>query len=284
MIIGLSGFMGSGKDTVADMLTKRGGTKIALADPIKRICREVFDFSIESLWGPSEKRNEPDKRYLRMKQGALGYTDVRALFEMVNGKPKFSNILYPQYVGFEDVLTYYGDPGNFGYLPNPPRDEYLTPRHALQQLGTEWGRSCHSDIWVVKAVRIANKLLKEGSDPLYKNTLISTHPYCYEASEGVFQWDDAVEHGQLSSNKLPTYTKHEFVVISDVRFKNEINHIRSAGGKVFRVIRGASAKLDSHPSEAEMRLLEDADFDGVIFNSGSLEALEDTISRFRLSY
>jgi hypothetical protein len=61
-IIGLSGRAGAGKDTVADILVReRGYTKIALADPLKRICREAFagKMTDEHLWGPSEKRNEP---------------------------------------------------------------------------------------------------------------------------------------------------------------------------------------------------------------------------------
>jgi len=65
MIIGISGQACSGKDTAADILVKQYGfVKISLADLMKRICKEVFDFSEEQLWGPSEKRNEPDKRYL----------------------------------------------------------------------------------------------------------------------------------------------------------------------------------------------------------------------------
>jgi len=48
MIIGVAGNAGSGKDTVADHLVKHHGfVKVALADPLKRICREVFDFSEE---------------------------------------------------------------------------------------------------------------------------------------------------------------------------------------------------------------------------------------------
>jgi hypothetical protein len=31
----------------------------------------------------------------------------------------------------------------------------LTPRHALQQLGTEWGRACHPNIWIDYAIRQA---------------------------------------------------------------------------------------------------------------------------------
>lgn len=63
-IIGISGQAGSGKDTAADMLlAKEGFIKLSLADPIKRFAKELWDFSDDQLWGPSEFRNKPDERY-----------------------------------------------------------------------------------------------------------------------------------------------------------------------------------------------------------------------------
>ena len=63
-IIGISGLAGSGKDTVADMLLKHKGViKVSLADPIKRFAAEMWGFSKEQLFGPSQFRNAPDPRY-----------------------------------------------------------------------------------------------------------------------------------------------------------------------------------------------------------------------------
>lgn len=77
MIIGLAGQAGAGKDTAADFLTQRHGfTKIALADPMKRFCKEIFQFSDEQLWGPSAKRNAPDSRYPRVARRTLHEGDV----------------------------------------------------------------------------------------------------------------------------------------------------------------------------------------------------------------
>lgn len=68
MIIGIAGRAGSGKDTVADLLVRdHRFVKIAFADPLKRICKKVFDFTDEQFWGPSSARNGPDKRYLRIR-------------------------------------------------------------------------------------------------------------------------------------------------------------------------------------------------------------------------
>lgn len=39
------------------------------------------------------------------------------------------------------------------------RIHYLTPRHALQTLGTEWGRACYEDVWVDYGIRRAKNVL-----------------------------------------------------------------------------------------------------------------------------
>lgn len=63
-ILGISGLARSGKDTCADIIVKNYGyVKIAFADKIKRICRDLYGFSYEQLWGPSELRDMPDYRY-----------------------------------------------------------------------------------------------------------------------------------------------------------------------------------------------------------------------------
>jgi hypothetical protein len=64
-IIMLSGQAGSGKDTVAHFLVKNhGAVSIAQADPMKRLAMKLFGFSEETLWGPSERRNDEPQRLL----------------------------------------------------------------------------------------------------------------------------------------------------------------------------------------------------------------------------
>ena len=76
MILGICAKAGSGKDTLADYLVKNNYfTKISLADPLKRIAKETYDFSDECLWGPSEMRSKPDERYL--KPDGIGFLTVR---------------------------------------------------------------------------------------------------------------------------------------------------------------------------------------------------------------
>lgn len=215
MIIGLCGKAGSGKDTVADFLVRDFGfVKIALADPLKRICREVFDFSAEQLWGPSDKRNEPDFRYCRRphQQG----------FDPVDGRPTTIDA------------------------------EYLTPRHALQKLGTEWGRDCYPDVWIDYAVRLAKRLLIKGA------------PIFYDAKQGLRSW------------QMGDPQEIKGIVISDVRFMNEVSGLRSRGARVIRIVRpnqvlkGAAGQ---HRSETEQDSIPDELFDYIIQNVGSLEDL-----------
>jgi hypothetical protein len=122
IIIGVTGKAGSGKDAVANILTANHGfVKIALADPMKRFLSRTLNFTNEQLWGPSQKRNAPDVRYPREHT-----FDWHAKTCLCCG----------------------------AFLDDLGAQCYLTPRFALQQLGTEWGRSMYPDIWVDFAFRI----------------------------------------------------------------------------------------------------------------------------------
>jgi hypothetical protein len=76
MIIGISGLtfdknnnrcsMSSGKSALAEILSKEYNfLNMSLADPMKRVCKDLFHFTDEQLWGPSKFRNFPDLRYWR---------------------------------------------------------------------------------------------------------------------------------------------------------------------------------------------------------------------------
>ena len=83
ILIGLLGQAGSGKDTVADLFCREAEPsssivqKIALADPLKRFCAEVFDWPQEILYGPSELRNKEDPRYKRNSEEGPPYLTAR---------------------------------------------------------------------------------------------------------------------------------------------------------------------------------------------------------------
>lgn len=220
MLIGISGQAGSGKDTCADFLVKEYDfAKVAFADPLKRICKDVFDFSDIQLWGASEFRNTEDTRY------------PRSIDSQTNG--------------------------------------YLTPRYALQTLGSEWGRDCYGDIWVDYALRIA-KTINEAytkEEPIY-----------YDAILGLVETYD---------NPSSEPCHHQGVVISDVRFLNEINKIKKNGGILIRVVRpsaGLKGTAGMHRSEQEMNDIPDSEFDHIIINNSGLDDLKTEILKIADSY
>ena len=191
MIVGFLGQSESGKDTASDYLVKKHDfVKIAFADVMKRIAKEVYDFSDNQLWGPQEEKNKQDMRY------------------PVEGK------------GF------------------------LSPRTALQFLGTEVGRGIWEDTWAACTLRAAKKVLAGESS--------------YDKVKG------------LQPNSFPWLTsKPSGVVISDVRFPNEVKCIHGVGGVVIRLKRAGKdgtivGGIQGHASESLMKGIPDSDLDGVI--------------------
>ena len=125
-LVALVGHAGVGKDTVASYMPAR---RFSFAEPLKRFCQEVFAFTDEQVFGSSEHRNRPDLRYPR----ACDYGQCHG-------------------PGDESCPACKGQP------------VYLTPRYALQTLGTEWGRNCFPDVWAVCGVRRALEYLRGPVD------------------------------------------------------------------------------------------------------------------------
>ena len=68
--------------------------------------------------------------------------------------------------------------------------------------------------------------------------------------------------------------KEDKVVISDVRFKNEAEGIKAAGGQVWRINRLGIGPVTNHASEID---LDDYQFDNVIDNNYSVQDLNSVI-------
>lgn len=194
MLIGVVGFIGSGKGTVGDILEQKGFIKDSFAKPLKDAVSCMFGWPRDLLEGDTEVsrkwREEPD--------------------------------------------VYWSE--KFGRT--------FTPREALQLMGTEAGRDVfHKDLWVISLLNRA-----KGKD----------------------------------------------VVVTDVRFKNEIDYIQKNDGFVVRVIRGPEPEwyqtalevntLDSKLFNEKHYALQDeihrsewdwigSKFDYTILNSGTLQDL-----------
>jgi hypothetical protein len=63
-------------------------------------------------------------------------------------------------------------------------------------------------------------------------------------------------------------------VFTDVRFPNEYEAIKAAGGEVWRITRKGTGPVNGHPSETA---LDDFSFDRVIENDGSLDDLAKVV-------
>lgn len=198
MLVGIAGLANSGKDTVADILVRRFSfVRVALADPMKRACREWFGWPADTLWGPSEMRNQT--------------------WDRLGG---------------------------------------LSARKALQQLGTEFGRACYENVWVDYAIRTAEELLSTQCK--------------YDPVEGLTR-----EPGPIQKRVRPLGG----VVISDIRFPNELEAIHAAGGRVWKIVRPGAGLVGEAASHASENALDgyDSKFDAIIFNDGTLGELEDGV-------
>lgn len=260
MIVGITGLhqdtekkrqtIGAGKDAAAArLIEKHGFVRIGIADHLKRICKEVFQFTDEQLWGPSEMRNKPDRRYPR--GGLHGADNMKTYLKL---KQEREELEKSRHEGYEqkhrDALR---SEAEFEAMA------YLTPRYALQQLGTEWGRSCYDPIWIDDALRIAHTLLKDDR-------------YAYHEKLGLWE--------PLEGDCKPT----QGVVFSDVRFHNEFNAIKKQGGKLIRVRRFSWLPFDTrsnaaHQSETELLGYGDDKFDYIIDNGGDLHHLGLLVDR-----
>lgn len=68
------------------------------------------------------------------------------------------------------------------------------------------------------------------------------------------------------------------VVVSDVRFQNEIDFIQSLGGVVIKINRPSVLTNDMHPSEMELQSI--TTFDRLINNTGSLHDFYSEIEKY----
>lgn len=258
-VILICGEAGSGKDTVSMMLADYlHGVCVAQADPMKRFAHEIFRFTPNQLWGPSEMRNAPDTHF-----ASTGYrAEVLKRFEDV-----FTDLwlhdVFPQAsetqrrMAYRKLSEWVAD-----MIESAHKDGYLTPRKVLQTLGTEWGRNFSQDMWVDYALRVADKVLSGGHN--------------YSALDGLQEEPNMIGAG--------------CVIITDGRFTNELLKVKLLGGVALRVLDGSNcckinlaekAGVIGHRSEVEQRSIPRRFFDIEFVNNKSLglEKCKDIVNQ-----
>lgn len=160
MIVGISGYKNSGKNAFADGVLAGVPTSVAIAfaDPMKTVVSDVYDWPRESLENYVFKE-QPDRRHVRLsKDDCRDFDDyIDAWHSVVDvavaDRPPHLRGEMHEALG----LTYeeYVDWVETGMV-------HLTPRFALQRLGTEWGRGCCKSTWVDYAIRRAKNLECNG--------------------------------------------------------------------------------------------------------------------------
>ncbi len=248
-IILLCGQAGSGKDLVgAHLASVYNGITIALADPMKRMAAEIFGFSQEQLFGPSANRNEPDVRFRSGSSGA--YEHAEGKLEGVAAE--WFPVLFPG-LPREPIERAFAR-WFIDCIQNGEDNDGLTPRFALQTLGTEFGRDIDPEVWSRYAVRTARLLL--GAE------------HSYTRGEGLIR-------------DLTKKWPYDLVVITDGRFANEITNVKMVGGYVVHLVRTDSltqeamkAGVAGHVSEMGLSLVPNHFYDWRIGNDSTIEALK----------
>lgn len=196
-IVTFSGSAGAGKDAAAAPLLTAGYVNMALADPIKRIARDVYGVPEEQLWGASKLR--------------------------------------------ASVIPGYGT-----------ASEPLTVRRVLQVLGTEVSRSIDPSTWIACWYRSAVELCADPYARYHRELGVRRDPNC-------------------------TPTDRRYIVVTDVRFPNELSFFRSINATSIVVRRKGSGLSGSSAAHQSEQRLPDHLFDHVLENDDTLETLHTRV-------
>ena len=259
MIIAISGRINSGKDTAGQIIqyltsesnvypfdlkldySYRSNWQIKkFADPLKDIVCILLGCTREQLEDRGFKERELGEEWWKVKSTMIH-----------NDKFKTKDVIYYDY----KHLSFLNDT-----ITNLDKTQFIsmnieviktTPRLLLQLLGTECGRNIISpNLWV-------NALFTD-----YKASETHKVPRYY---------DEVNKKGLAGYEGIWEYPNW---IITDMRFPNELEAVKKKGGITIRVNRNLEESKDQHESETE---LDNAEFDYVIENSGSIEELIEKV-------
>ena len=149
-------------------------------------------------------------------------------------------------------------------LTGIPVEKFEDQEFKKSQLGPEWGMTVRDFL---------QKLGTDGlRDGLHSNTWVNAlmADYVPIADEAYVMEDGSI----FDMKEMPGYPVYPDWVITDVRFPNEAQAIKNAGGIVIRVDRPGYKPVNPHPSETA---LDNWDFDHKIMNGSDTVSLLFTV-------
>lgn len=279
-LIGISGKMGNGKDTVANIIQY-------LCDQLGEVTQGGKYFGDTTLEDCLEfiKKNEslsyPDETSWEIKSFAAKLKEIASMliglpletFKTQEGKLKVldsmwdyytleyheeGDIKIPKFNSYEEAVDFIKTNFNIitqiNFIPRIQHHQ-MTVREVLQLVGTDCMRdNLHQNVWV--------------------NSLFSDYKLS-ELNTSAARFPEDIEIGE---KVIPQYPKW---LIPDTRFLNEAKAIRDRGGIVLRVNRDIASNTNTHPSETA---LDNYQFDYIINNNGTLEELIEEIYKFLKHY
>lgn len=230
-------FMGEsehGKDFCGKwVVISMGFAAVAFADPMKRLCRDIFSpFTNDILWGDPKLRNTP----LEIDWNDANYRLVWSMDDWVDGFRELSIIKRAELKIVIDIW--------FRRLERSSEENKLSPRKVLQLLGTEYGRKFKSDLWVAHTLNHVIYSIKRGKG--------------YSRYLGVLEEEEGGYKG---------------AVITDCRFLNELEAVQDYGGYVVKLIRNSKlgqensalvAGIANHQSETEISTIKDHRYNDIL--------------------
>ena len=237
MIIGISGYSGSGKDLVGTIIQYLVANNQTGYNNTTTSIKDVIKAQDEHEWWLEEQSNWEIKKWA----GKL-----KEIASMLTGIPKhkfedqeFKKTNLPEEWNEIQSTVRYTQKGSYITEQFVP----MTVRDFLQKLGTDGLRDgLHENVWV--------------------NALMSDY-----IPDDV-QWADGPLGGYEPGTEFPNW------IITDTRFPNEAEAIRKKDGILIRVERPGVKPVNNHPSEVS---LDKYNFDHTIINNGSVEELAEKV-------
>lgn len=273
MIIGISGKIGSGKDTVGHIVQGLTLGEHLFVDGIKGFLKNYDDYDASRYPNHWQIRKFAGK----IKQCVSIITGIPVEdLEKEEVKRKelgneytywWANGMYdcPKCITVDEAVTYIDKYKN-GHI----EEKVVTVREMLQLLGTQCGRHIHPNIWI-------NALFAD-----YKSIGTKLKDTCTHPIRSIYDIGECCEDGLLYPNWI----------ITDTRFPNEAKAIKDRGGIVVRIERDLPCEnckltkvarrgkpcneiicpdgMPKHPSETA---LDAYPFDYIISNYGTIEEL-----------